>query len=98
MAESIREAEAEYKKKQAGVDVNREMFRNASNENAKLEQEEHVDAKMKQSTAQMTQDIIDGAMNSKSLMKFDGSNISVELRDVQKEADETAAKNKEAIH
>ena len=31
-------------------------------------------------------------------MKFDGSNVSVDFRDVQKEADETAAKNKAAIH
>ena len=37
MAESIKEAEEEYKKKQAGVDINREMFTNAENANAKLE-------------------------------------------------------------
>ena len=44
----------------------------------------------------MTQEMIDGALNSKSIMKFDGSNVSVDFRDVQKEADETAAKNNAA--
>ena len=37
MAESIREAEAEYKKNKAGTDVNREIFRKGEEENAKLE-------------------------------------------------------------
>jgi hypothetical protein len=37
MAESIREAEAEYKKNKAGTDVNREIFRKGEEDNAKLE-------------------------------------------------------------
>jgi|TARA_B110001450_G_scaffold174402_1_gene162776 hypothetical protein len=37
MAESIREAEAEYKKNKAGTDVNREIFRQAAEDGANLE-------------------------------------------------------------
>jgi len=37
MAESIKEAEAEYKKNKSGTDVNRELFRKGAEDNAKLE-------------------------------------------------------------
>jgi hypothetical protein len=37
MAESIREAEAEYKKNKVGTDVNREIFRKGEEDAAKLE-------------------------------------------------------------
>jgi len=37
MAESIREAEAEYKKNKAGTDVNRELFRKGAEEASQLE-------------------------------------------------------------
>ena len=39
----------------------------------------------------MTQELIDGAMNSKTNMKFEGSSVTVDSRDVQREAEETAA-------
>jgi hypothetical protein len=37
MEESIREAEAEYKKNKAGTDINREMFRKSAEEASSLE-------------------------------------------------------------
>jgi hypothetical protein len=37
MEESIREAEAEYKKNKAGTDVNRELFRKGAEEASNLE-------------------------------------------------------------
>jgi hypothetical protein len=46
----------------------------------------------------MTQEMIDGALNSKSNISMDGSNISVNTRDVDKEAKETERLNKLAIH
>jgi len=35
--------------------------------------------------------MIDGALNSKSIMSFTGSEVNVQSRDVDKEAAETAA-------
>ena len=53
---------------------------------------------MKKTTDQMTQDMIDGALNSKSNISVDGSNISVNTRNVEQEAKETDKLNKQAIH
>jgi len=38
--------------------------------------------------------MIDGALNSKSIMSFTGSDVSVNSRDVDQEAKETASLNK----
>jgi len=38
--------------------------------------------------------MIDGALNSKSIMSFTGSEVNVDSRDVEKEAKETANLNK----
>ena len=46
----------------------------------------------------MTQEMIDGALNSKSNISVDGSNISVNTRNVEQEAKETDKLNKQAIH
>jgi len=58
MEESIREAEAEYKKNKAGTDVNRELFRKGANEAAELEasqeKQDHVAPELKKTTDEMT--------------------------------------------
>ena len=46
----------------------------------------------------MTQEMIDGALNSKSNISVDGTNISVNTRNVEQEAKETDKLNKQAIH
>jgi len=99
MAESIREAEAEYKKNKAGTDVNREIFRQGAEEAASLEASQEktqtVAPELKKTTDEMTQDMIDGALNSKSIMSVSGSgDVDVHTRDVEQEAKETANLNK----
>jgi len=44
MEESIREAEAEYKKNKAGTDVNRELFRKGAEDASKLEASQEKNA------------------------------------------------------
>jgi hypothetical protein len=58
MAESIKEAEAEYKKNKAGTDVNRELFRKGAEEAATLEASQEktgsVAPELKKTTDEMT--------------------------------------------
>ena len=46
----------------------------------------------------MTQELIDGALNSKSIISFTGSEISVDSSDLNKQNAIIAAENKKAVH
>ena len=72
MAESIKEAEKEYAQKKKGSDVIRDMITQNTQE-----EQEPMDAVQKKKVNAMTEELITGALNSKSRISFNGSDVDV---------------------
>ena len=56
------------------------------------------DAGSRAQTDKMAQELIDGALNSKSIISFSGSEVSVDSSDLKKQNEVIAKENKRAIH
>jgi hypothetical protein len=56
------------------------------------------DSKTKGETDKMAQELIDGALNSKSIINFNGGDLNVDSSDLNKDNDVIAKENKKAIH
>ena len=99
MAESIAEAEKEVKEKKGSIDMQKEIKQLEEDSEVKtVKPSEDMDASQKKLTNKMTDDLTAEALESKSVLEYNGQEFDVKQ---DKEAQEHANflnVNKQAIH
>lgn len=96
MAESIKEAEAEVKGHK-NKDLTAQIAQLESESNSKSMKMEDTPLKDRKKIDNMTQDLIDGALSTKSVITYDGKNMDVDNIDPNKGAKQIVAEEKMAI-
>ena len=101
MADSIKEAEAEYalRKQGKGLDMTAQIAKLEKEANPKNGEAKISDANLgdRKKIDAMSQNMVDDALNTKSVLDFDGKELNVENIDGNRGAKEIIANQKVAI-
>ena len=98
MAESIAEAEKEIKDKKGSIDMQKEIKQLEADSEVKVKVSEEMDVNQRKQTNKLTDDLTAEALESKSILEYNGADIDVKQNKEEEEHKNFLNMNKAAIH